>query len=134
MRLLVDSSVWIQILRATPPWTVDRSTELLAAHEIVVADLVYVEVVRGARSDVQARLLMAQFADFEQVAVSSVAIARKAVLNHMLLRSSGITVRGTVDLLIATWCIEHDVALLHADRDFEGFETHLGLKCWPQPP
>jgi predicted nucleic acid-binding protein len=126
--------VWIQILRATPPWTVGRSTELLAAHEIVVADLVYVEVVRGARTDAQARLLMAQFADFEQVAVSSVSIARKAVLNYMLLRSNGITVRGIVDLLIATWCIEHDVPLLHADRDFEGFETHLGLRSWPLPP
>ena len=39
--------------------------------------------------------------------------------------------RGTVDLLIATWCIENEMPLLHTDRDFLGFEEHLGLKRWP---
>ena len=57
-----------------------------------------------------------------------------AASHFRFLRSKGKTVRGVIDLLIATWCIEHDVPLLHADRDFEGFETHLGLKRWPLPP
>jgi hypothetical protein len=50
--------------------------------------------------------------------------------SNCFLRAKGITVRGTIDLLIATWCIRDDVRPLHADRDFEGFETHLGLKRW----
>jgi predicted nucleic acid-binding protein len=39
----------------------------------------------------------------------------------------GVTVRGTVDAIIATFCIERGHVLLHSDRDFDGFELHLGL-------
>lgn len=96
----------------------------------MVADLVFVEVVRGLKSAAQSKLLIAKLDDFEHVSVSGTALARKAITNHQLLRSKGITVRGTVDLMIATWCIEHNVPLLHAGRDFVGFEQHLGLKRW----
>jgi predicted nucleic acid-binding protein len=50
--------------------------------------------------------------------------------HYRFLRARGITIRGTIDLLIATWCIRNDVPLLHANRDFEGFEINLDLKRW----
>jgi predicted nucleic acid-binding protein len=130
LRVLIDSSVWIPILRGTPPWTDERTVTFFLEADVLIADLIYVEVVRGTKSKDLAGLLMAKFDDFEHVAVSNVALARQAIANFMFLRSKGITVRGTVDLLIATWCIENNVPLLHADRDFAGFEEHLGLKRW----
>jgi predicted nucleic acid-binding protein len=128
--ILVDSSVWIDILRGNHPWTIDRTASFLGQENVIVADLVFVEIVRGAKSASLAKLLIARLNDFEHVSISNMAIARKATDYHLHLRSKGITVRGTVDLLLATWCIENDAPLLHSDRDFDGFEKHLGLKRW----
>jgi predicted nucleic acid-binding protein len=128
--ILVDSSVWIDVLRGNPPWTLERSATFLSQENVIVADLVFVEIVRGAKSAPLAKLLIARLDDFEHVSISNMAIARKATEYHLHLRSKGITVRGTIDLLLATWCIENDAPLLHSDSDFEGFEEHLGLKRW----
>jgi predicted nucleic acid-binding protein len=130
LSVLVDSSVWVAIFRGLPPWTVDYMTKAFLDRRMLVADLVYVEVVRGAASSAEARLIVSKMNDFENVSVCGIELSRAAVDHHRFLRSKGITVRGTVDLLIATWCIENDVPLLHADRDFSGFEEHLGLKRW----
>lgn len=54
------------------------------------------------------------------------AIARQSARYYRRLRKQGITVRKTIDCLIATWCILHRVPLLHADRDFAPF-VMLGL-------
>ncbi|MCC6725674.1 MAG: hypothetical protein IT258_14290, partial [Saprospiraceae bacterium] len=55
-------------------------------------------------------------------------IALKSAENYRLLRKKGITIRKTVDVIIGTFCIENDLPLLHADRDFDPMEKHLGLK------
>jgi predicted nucleic acid-binding protein len=130
LSVLVDSSVWIAVFRGLAPWTAEFTTEVFFSRRVLVADLVYVEVVRGAKTKSESNLIASKLNDFEHVSVCSPARAQLAVSHHHFLRSKGITVRGTVDLLLATWCIENGVALLHADRDFEGFEQHLGLKVW----
>lgn len=45
-----------------------------------------------------------------------------------MLRQIGVTVRKTIDTIIATRCIENGYQLLHADRDFDPFAKHLGLR------
>jgi predicted nucleic acid-binding protein len=132
LKVLVDSSVWIAALRGLAPWTPDFTARVFFSRRILIADLVYVEVVRGAKTTSESRLISAMLNDFEHVSVCGIDLARNAVDNHHLLRAKGITVRGTVDLLIASWCIKNDVPLLHSDRDFAGFEQHLGLKVWRQ--
>jgi predicted nucleic acid-binding protein len=57
-------------------------------------------------------------------------LAVQAARNYRLLRSLGVTVRKTIDVMIATYCIEHGETLLHNDRDFLPFVEHLGLKVW----
>ncbi len=52
----------------------------------------------------------------------------QAAQNFRKLRSLGVTVRGTVDVIIATRCILNGYQLLHSDRDFDAFEEHLGLQ------
>ena len=56
----------------------------------------------------------------EQLAITS-------AQNYRRLRDKGITIRTTVDCLIATFCITHGHSLLHRDRDFDAFVAHLGL-------
>ncbi len=52
----------------------------------------------------------------------------QAAQNYRLLRSQGVTVRKTIDVFIATFCIHHKHQLLHSDRDFDVMETHLNLQ------
>ncbi len=55
-------------------------------------------------------------------------IAIAAARNYRLLRRRGVTIRATIDTLIATFCIANGLELLHCDRDFDPFEHHLGLR------
>ena len=55
-------------------------------------------------------------------------IAVVASQNYKALRKAGITVRKTIDVLIATFCIKNDLELIHNDKDFDAMEEKLGLK------
>ena len=55
-------------------------------------------------------------------------LAARAAANYRELRRRGSTVRKTVDVIIGTFCLEHGYALLHDDRDFGPFVTHLGMR------
>lgn len=55
-------------------------------------------------------------------------VALASAANYRALRSKGVTVRKTIDVLIATFCIKNGYVLLHSDRDFDPIEEYLGLK------
>ena len=58
----------------------------------------------------------------------SLMLAIQSACNYRALRKKGVTIRKTIDNLIATYCIENDHELLHNDSDFDGYEEHLGLR------
>ncbi len=95
---------------------------------MVVGDLILAEVRRGftdTRGFNQAKRLLGPL---KQLNLGGDDLAAEAARNCRKLRSRGITVRGTVDAIIATRCIENGLILLHNDRDFDAFEKHLGLQ------
>ena len=94
---------------------------------VAIGDLILCEVLQGFSSDRDAARVEAAFRSFEWVAMTSPSLAIKAASNYRALRSRGITVRKTIDLLIGTWCIERGVPLLHSDRDFDPMAEYLGL-------
>ena len=129
--LVVDSSVWIDFFTDARWPAVDLLQHMLSRGEvrIVVPDLVLYEVLRGFRHERdhrQARKLMESLSIEDS---GGAAHARTAAEHYRSLRASGITVRSSIDVLIATFCIERDYALLHRDRDFEFFERR-GLRVW----
>jgi predicted nucleic acid-binding protein len=128
--LVADSSVWISFYRKPDSIAKLQLAEALRLHTILLPDVVLVEVLRGIESEKEAGAIAREFESFQIIEAVGKLNALKAAKNYRYLRSKGKTIRGTVDLLIATWCIENDVPLLHADRDFSGFEEHLGLKRW----
>jgi predicted nucleic acid-binding protein len=129
--LVADSSAWIAALRSKPSPAKVMMLDAINNHTILIPDLVLAEVLRGARTEREAKVMAAEFDNLQTVDVVGASMARKAAAHFRYLRAKGITVRGTVDLLIATWCIETDLPLLHDDRDYLGFEKHLGLRRWP---
>jgi predicted nucleic acid-binding protein len=126
--ILVDSSVWIDFFRGTITPQTERLDALLGREPLVVLDLVLAEVLQGFSSERdfnQARKLLTSL---EVVELGGQEIAIQAARNFRTLRSQGVTIRKTIDTLIATRCIEGDHALLFSDRDFEPFVELLGLR------
>ena len=130
--LVVDSSVWIDFFNDADQPSAQLLDHLLANGEVrlVVPDLVLFEVLRGFRHERdyrQARLLM-QTLTIEPVGGAELMLS--AAQHYRSLREQGVTVRSSIDVLVAAFCIEHDYALLHRDRDFDAFEELRGLRGW----
>jgi hypothetical protein len=128
--ILVDSSVWIALFRGddTPHTRYMRDLLQSGEEEIVIADLILQEVLQGVRTDKQAQAIIAAVGGLPCPVLGNKSLAILAAANYRRLRQKGITVRTTIDCLIATFCIESGFALLHNDRDFEPFEKHLRLR------
>ncbi len=127
--ILADSSVWIDLLNNVVTEQVDRLQELIPTTLLLVGDLILCEVLRGFRTEAQARLVERSLRRFEVVTLLDIDLAVTAAANYRFLRRRGVTIRKTVDLIIGTFCIERGHALLHNDRDFEPMERFLGLKA-----
>ena len=126
--VLIDTSVWIDLFadRLTPQTA--RFRELLDAEQAIgVGDIVIAELLQGARDDVHARKLLGRLRDYRLSSIVDGRVAVAAAGHYRALRALGITVRTTIDTLIATRCILDGLPLLYSDRDFEPFVEHLGL-------
>ena len=126
--ILVDSSVWIDYFRGTATLQTERLDSLLGSEPLVIGDLILTEVLQGFTTDRdfnQAKKLLTSLVVIE---LGGLEIAIQAAKNYRKLRDLGITSRKTIDTVIATRCIAGGYTLLHSDRDFEPFVTHLGLR------
>lgn len=125
--ILVDSSVWIDYFRGTETPQVAWLDDCLGRTPVAVGDLIAAEVLQGIRDDKEFKLVRSAFDSLRQVDLCGYDLAVKAAINYRALRARGVTIRKTIDTLIATRCIEDGLVLLHDDSDFKLFATHLGL-------
>lgn len=126
--ILVDSSVWIDYFRGTLTAEAEKLDSLLGSEPIAIGDLILTEVLQGFVSDAefdQARRLLTSLVVVDMVGRD---IAIQAAVNYRALRAIGVTVRKTIDTVIATRCIQSRLSLLYSDRDFDPFVQHLGLQ------
>lgn len=126
--IMVDSSVWIDYFLGHPTVQADKLDTLLGTRLLTVGDLVLAEVLQGFSSDKDFNRAKKILLSTHVVELSGADIAIQAAMNFRALRRAGVTVRKTIDTIIATYCIENDFALLHRDRDFKPFVEHLGLQ------
>ena len=129
--ILVDSSVWIDYFNNIETDQVAALERVLDLELLLVGDLILCEVLQGARSEQDAHAVERALRRFTLVSMLDADLAVRAAANYRVLRSKGVTVRKTIDVIIGTFCIEHGHALLHADRDFEPMRRHLGLRTMP---
>jgi predicted nucleic acid-binding protein len=125
--IIADSSVWIDFFNGRETQQTIRLKALLGREFILIGDLILAEVLQGFDRDADFRRAMALFDRLDCAEMAGYDLALKSARNYRLLRQQGITVRKTIDVMIATFCIEHGHVLLHADRDFERMREPLGL-------
>ncbi len=126
--VVVDTTVWIDYFADRSTKQVQWLDRELTSRRLGLTDLMVCEILQGVSSDRQATKVLANLNRFEILESGGVEIASAAAANYRSLRAQGITVRKTIDCLIATVCIRGGHDLLHNDRDFDPFEQHQGLR------
>ncbi len=126
--ILVDSSVWIDYFNGTSNAQTALLDKLLGREPLAIGDLILTEVLQGFHNDKEFLEAAKLLTCLEVVELGGQEIALQAAKNCRALRKRGVTVRKTIDTVIATRCIESGYLLLHNDRDFDLFTRHLGLR------
>jgi hypothetical protein len=126
--LVVDSTVWIDYFNGVENAQTDYLHQIADMKPILIGDLILAEVLQGFRDDSDFEKARRALGKFTQIDMVNHRLALQSTRNYRMLRRKGITVRKTIDSLIATYCIESEHVLLHNDGDFDGYEKHLGLK------
>ena len=125
---LVDSSVWIDYFSGTITAQTERLDSLLGLEPLAIGDLILTEVLQGFNKERDFNDARKMLTSLIVVELGGQEIAIPAAKNVRRLRGLGVTVRKTIDTVIATRCIESEYDLLHNDRDFDPFAKHLGLR------
>lgn len=126
--ILVDSSVWIDFFRGTGTPQVDALDRLLGEELVAIGDLMMTEVLQGFASERDFNKARRLLGALDLVEIGGRDVMIEAARYFRDLRARGITIRKTIDTLIATRCIVSGYRLLYSDRDFDPFVTHLGLE------
>ena len=125
--VIVDTSAWVEYFRNGLPTVVSKVDRCLDQDLVGIGDLVYCELMQGIRSPrhrIEVSSLLLSLPHFNMVGFH---IAEKSAANYRFLRSKGVTVRKTIDVLIGTFCAEHGFQIVHHDSDFNLMAQHIGL-------
>jgi len=126
--IMVDSSVWIDYFAGTATAEAEKLDSLLGEEPIATGDLILVELLQGFRTDKDFAKARELLMSLNVLNMLNTTIALKSAANFRLLRKKGVTVRKTIDTIIATYCIENKLPLLYSDKDFQPFHQHLRLQ------
>lgn len=126
--ILVDSSVWIDFFNGKDAEHVEKLYQLLGNQVVVSGDLIWVEVLKGFKNDSQFQKAKTALESLPYFTLINKETALLAAEHYRVLRKKGVTVRKTIDMIIATFCVANNIRLLHADKDFQVMEAHLGLR------
>ena len=127
--ILVDSSVWIDYFRGLATPQADYLDSLLGVEAVCIGDLILTEVLQGFVQDRDFDRAKAMLSTLDVVELGGRDVAVQAATHFRQLRLLGITVRKTIDSVIATRCMRDGLTLLYSDRDFDPFVRHLGLRA-----
>lgn len=125
--IVADTSVWIDYINGNPTKESDILDRALQNELVIVGDLILAELLQGFKNEAIAHEIEMQLRKCSYQNMVGYEVAIQSASNYRLLRSKGITVRKTMDMLIATFCIVNDYRLIHRDRDFDPLEQFCGL-------
>ena len=125
--VIVDTSAWIEYFREGVPHIVEKVGRCLDESLVGIGDLVYCEIMQGIRVPRERDRVSTLLLSLPRFDMVGFRMAEKSAANYRLLRSKGVTVRKTIDVLIGTFCAEHGLQIVHYDSDFDLMAKHIGL-------
>ena len=126
--ILIDTSVWIDYFNGTDNQYTDALDKALEQGIAATGDIIYLEVLQGFRQEKDFNQAKKALKTLDTYTLLGPEMPDKCAEQYRQLRKKGITVRKTIDVIIATFCIEHKMPLLYLDKDFHPFVKHADLK------
>ncbi len=127
MKLLVDSTVWIDFFGGRKTAQTDKLKAAVAArHDLCVCGCVWLEVLQGIREEKQYLAVKRHFENLIYLPDDRSTFELGATI-YRELRREGLTIRNSIDCLIAATVIQHGVRLLENDRDYQFIDRHFPL-------
>lgn len=118
--IVVDTSVWIDFFADAPTRQVEQLADRIDRDEgVAITDLILTEILQGVRGEAEARRVERRMLAFDVLRLETLDDFRRAASLYRRARARGVTIRRTLDCLIASVCIREEVPILHADADFD---------------
>lgn len=129
--IVVDTSVWIDVLNEVDSPHASRCVELLEdGAPLALTDVIYTEILQGLRSDDEARLVEDHLRAFPVLRLENLDDFSLAAALYREARRAGVTIRKTLDCLIAAPCVREGAPILHADEDFDRLASCTDLEVF----
>jgi predicted nucleic acid-binding protein len=129
--IVVDTSVWIDFLRGRRTRQAIRCVELIEGGEpVALTDVIFTEVLQGLQSEDEAQLVERHLRAFPVLRLEGLEDFGLAASLYRTARREGVTIRNTLDCLIAAPCIRTGAPLLHADADFDRLASCSALRIF----
>ena len=125
--IVADTSVWIDYVKGIDAPHTNILDYELVCNRVITGDIIIVEFLQGFKNDREYLIAKQIMDNLEYRDFLGKEVAIQSANNYRKLRKLGITVRKTIDVIIATFCIENGFSLIHNDRDFDPMEELLGL-------
>ena len=124
----MDTSVWIDYFNGTENIETDHLDLALNDGTVAMGDLIFLEILQGFRDDKEFSKAKKTLATLDQYELFGAHMVERCADNYRFLRKKGLTVRKTIDLIIATFCIENKIQLIFSDKDYGPFVESLKLE------
>ena len=126
--IVADTSAWIDYFNGVEADHVEILDNELLYNRVIICDLIIAELLQGFRTEKQLRIAKEIVERLEYVDFVGKEIAYKTAETYIILWKKWVTLRKTIDMIIGTFCIMHDIELIHNDKDYDPLEKYLGLK------
>ena len=126
---MVDTSVWVDYFNGNDTKQTETLDNALIDGLVVIGDIIFLEILQGFRNDSDYKQVHRTLSTLDHFPMLGTAMVADCASNYRTLRKSGITIRRTTDVVIATFCIKNKLPLLFHDRDFIPFIEKLKLKA-----
>jgi predicted nucleic acid-binding protein len=129
--IVVDTSVWIDVLAGRETSQAVRCVGLIEGGEpVALTDVIVTEVLQGLASDEEAELVESHLRAFPVLRLEGLDDFALAAHLYRTARGAGVTVRKTLDCLIAAPCVRTGAPLLHSDADFDRLASCTPLRVF----
>jgi predicted nucleic acid-binding protein len=129
--IVVDTSVWIDVLGGRRTRQARRCVELIEGGEpVALTDVIFAEILQGFPSDEEAHVVEQHLRAFPVLRLEGLDDFALAAGLYRTARRAGVTIRNTLDCLIAAPCVRTGAPILHADADFDRLASCSSLKIF----